>query len=122
MILSEMLMITGISFYVFPSLGIIGFLISTFFLGLGGASYAPIAMALVSDLAPERPEDAVGFLLTGISLARIPASLLTGVLIAIYSYKVAFSFTAFCFFIVAIGLLIDYLHVRSSGGEINNLL
>jgi len=112
MIFSEVMMISGIAFYVFPELGIIGFLISTFFLGLGGASYAPIAMALVSDLAPERPEDAIGFLLTGISLARIPASLTTGVLIALYSYKIAFSFTAFCLFIVSIGLLLDYIYVK----------
>jgi len=112
MVISEIMVVSGMLFYIFPNLGITGFLISTLFIGLGMASYAPIAMALVSDLAPERPEDAVAFLLTGISLARIPASLVTGGLIALYGYTTAFSFSALCLVIVAIGLIMDYIHVK----------
>lgn len=109
MTLSELSMIIGILFYTFPYLGIMGFLSSTVFIGLSTASYAPLAMALVSETARERPEDAVAFLLTAISFARIPATLVTGSLIALYGYGIAFSFPILCFIIVGIGLLIDYM-------------
>ena len=114
MSLSELSMILGILFYIFPYLGVTGFLFSTVFLGLSMASYAPLAMALVSESARERPEDTVAFLLTAISFARVPAPIVTGVLIALYGYGIAFSFPILCFFTVGAGLLIDYVRRKNT--------
>jgi len=112
MTFSEAMMIIGILFYIFPSLGILGFLVSTFFLGMGMASYAPIAMALVSELSPERPEDTIGFLLASISLSRLPAPIITGGLIALAGYGYAFVFSAICLSTVGVGLMLDYIKVK----------
>ena len=113
LIFSEAMLSIGILFYIYPYLGILGFLASTFFIGLGTASYAPIVSALVSELSPDNPEDAVGFLLTAISLSRLPGSIVIGPLMAILGYGGGFTFTLICLGIVGLGLFIHYLKSSS---------
>ncbi|HEW93510.1 MAG TPA: MFS transporter, partial [Thermoprotei archaeon] len=113
LIFSEAMLSIGILFYIYPYLGVSGFLASTFFIGLGTASYAPIVSALVSELSPDNPEDAVGFLLTAISLSRLPGSIVIGPLMAILGYGGGFTFTLICLGIVGLGLFIHYLKSSS---------
>ncbi len=113
--LSELFMVSGIAVYIVPNAGIPGFLISAFLFGLGMSSYAPIATATVSEMAPENPQDAVAFLSPAISFSRLPAPLVTGALIAAFSYHTAFGFSAACLAFVGIYMAISYIRsVRSS--------
>ncbi len=104
--LSEAFMVLGIFVYVMPSVGIPGFLTAAILLGLGSASYAPIVTAVVSELAPRNPQDAVAFLSTAISLSRLPAPIVTGALIAAFNYSIAFAFSSICLLIVGIAMFL----------------
>ena len=109
--LSELFMVLGIAVYIVPGAGIPGFLLSSFLLGLGMSSYAPIVTAAVSEMAPRDPQDAVAFLSTAISLSRLPAPLVTSALIAARGYPAAFSFSAAC--LALVGLYMGAASVRS---------
>ncbi len=105
--LSEVFMVLGILVYIMPSAGIPGFLAAAVLLGLGSASYAPIVTAVVSKLAPRNPQDAIAFLSTAISLSRLPAPIVTGALIAAFSYSVAFTFSSLCLLIVGVTMFVS---------------
>ncbi len=109
--LSEAFMVLGILVYIMPSAGIPGFLTAAVLLGLGSASYAPIVTAVVSELAPKNPQDAVAFLSTAISLSRLPAPIVTGALIAAFSYSAAFTFSSVCLLIVGIAMFISSIKI-----------
>ncbi|MCD6348700.1 MAG: MFS transporter [Candidatus Korarchaeota archaeon] len=113
--MSELFMVSGIVVYIIPSTGILGFLSSAALLGLGMASYAPVAAATVSEMAPKNPQDAVAFLSTAKSFSRLPAPLIMGALISAFGYSVAFSFSALCLAIVGISMTILVLRRRRTG-------
>ncbi len=113
--LSELFMVSGIVMYILPGAGIPEFLVSTVLLGLGMASYAPIAMATVSELAPKNPEDAVAFLSTAVSFSRLPAPIITGFLISFFGYSSAFLLPMACLAIVGVSMLILSLKKRFMG-------
>ncbi len=104
--LSEVFMVLGILVYIMPSASIPEFLMAAVLFGLGSASYAPIVTAVVSELAPRNPQDAVAFLSTAISLSRLPAPIVTGALIAAFNYSAAFAFSSLCLLIVGAAMFL----------------
>lgn len=112
--LSELFMVMGVVIYVIPGMGIAGFLLSAFLLGLGMSSYAPVITAAVSEMAPRNPQDAVAFLSTSISLSRLPAPLVTSALIAVLNYYYAFSFSAILLSLVGVYMALSFLRSKMS--------
>ena len=102
MILSEVLFSSGVLIYAMPGVGLVGFFASTFLIGLGMASFAPIAIATVSEISEERPQDAVGLLSISVSLSRLPAPIVTGLMISLLGYTAAFLLSASV--LLAVGL------------------
>ncbi len=100
---SEVFMSLGILVYILGR-SIPEFLISSFLLGLGMSSYAPVIMAAVTELS-DRPEDAVGFLSTAVSFSRLPAPLVTGFLIWLLGYRYAFVVPMAFLVSVALGMM-----------------